>query len=90
MIPPSSPILTMGGCLSLCGFRRRAEEYEPLNEERESIVGADRSRLQAFADEDDALLRDPTIQQVLADDSFGEEPLDDDELSRYISELNPQ
>ncbi|OHT02344.1 hypothetical protein TRFO_07197 [Tritrichomonas foetus] len=65
-------------------------KYEPLNESLEATIGADRSKLQAIADEDAELLRDPTIQEVLAGDDVDEVPLDEDELNRYIQDLDPQ
>ena len=81
----------MGGYLTrCCAWYRKSGEYEPLRDAKGMTIGADESNLQAIADEDDALLRDPTIQQVLAGVGSDDPPLDEDELNEYIRELDPQ
>ena len=77
----------MGSCLSFCNCSKR-KDYEPLNEKDEAIAGADRSKLQAIADEDAELLHDPTMKELLEGDD--DAPLDEDELNRYIQDLDNQ
>ena len=77
----------MGSCLSLCNCSKR-KDYEPLNEKLEATVGADRSTLQAIADEDAELLRDPEMIELLEGED--DAPLDEDELNKYIQDLDPQ
>ncbi|KAK8861134.1 hypothetical protein M9Y10_012829 [Tritrichomonas musculus] len=77
----------MGICPSFCNCNKR-RDYEPLNEKLEATVGADRSKLQAIADEDAEFLRDPTMKEILEGED--DAPLDDDELNKYIQDLDPQ
>lgn len=77
----------MGSCLSFCNCSKR-KDYEPLNERLEAQVGADRSKLQAIADEDAELLRDPAIKELLEEDDDAN--LDEEELNKYIQDLDRQ
>lgn len=52
-------------------------------------AGADHSRLKAMAEEDEVLFQDPTIREVLAGKISDDDALDDDELEKYIQELEP-
>ena len=79
----------MGQLLSQC-FKCHRLQYEQLDENLEFTIGADRSKLQAIADEDAELLKDPTIQQVLADDGENDPPIDEEELNKYIKDLDTQ
>jgi hypothetical protein len=79
----------MGSMLTCCPWHRFSAEYEPLNDARGLTIGADPSRVQAIADVDEALLRDPRIREALEGDS-DDPPLNEDELNRYLTGLNPQ
>jgi hypothetical protein len=64
-------------------------DYQQLCEEHEVRLGADEARIQAIADVDTALLRDPAIQAVL-DGSGSDSSMDEDAMDEYIkTELKP-
>jgi hypothetical protein len=66
-----------------------AADYQQLSEEHELKLGADEARIQAIADVDKALLRDPAIQAVL-EGSGSDGSLDEEAMNQYINtELKP-
>ena len=81
----------MGASMSrCCPWNMNSPEYQPLCETKGITPGADHEKIQALVDEDDALLRDPTIQEVLAETGGEEGALDDAELEAYIQNLQPK
>ena len=62
----------MGCLLSFCG-RKKGAEYEPLKEGEDQVAAIEKSKLQALEDEDNELLKDPTIQEVLQDSGSDQE-----------------
>jgi hypothetical protein len=78
--------LAMGAVLTCCPWRKLCSQYEPLSETHERTIGAEEARIQAIADIDEALLRDPEIQAVLnGEDADG--TLDNEELDAMLKAI---
>ena len=75
------------GILFSCCRRNKGAEYEPLKEGEDQIAAIEKSKLQALEDEDNELLKDPTIQEVLNDSGSDQPQMDDDEMEDYIKSL---
>lgn len=74
------------GCLfSIC--LRRGAEYQPLVEGEDQIAAIERSKLQALEDDDNELLKDPTIQEVLQDSGSDQEMMNDEDMEKFIQNL---
>jgi hypothetical protein len=78
----------MGAVLACCPcpWHRVSANYQPLCEEHELKLGADEARIQAIADEDQALLNDPAIKAVI-DGSASDDPMNGAELDDYVRNL---
>lgn len=76
------------GCVFSCCGRGKGAEYEPLKEGEDQLAAIEKSKLQALEDDDNELLKDPTIQDVLKDSGSDQEQMDDEEMEKYIKSLN--
>ncbi|EAY16360.1 hypothetical protein TVAG_359690 [Trichomonas vaginalis G3] len=74
----------MGILLSCCQGR---SQYQPLDEGEDQIAAIERTKLQALEDDDNELLKDPTIQEVLQDSGSDQEQMNDEDVAKYIQGL---
>jgi hypothetical protein len=76
----------MGSVLTCCPWHRLCAAYQPLSEAHELTLGADEARIQAIAEVDDALLREPAIQAAM-NAGGSDDGLNEDELAAALKEI---